>query len=186
MITAISSVRQNGSLSNNVNLKKANQVAFTGNPLNLLKADETIRPISNLLKRILGKAELPFSKKPLLANADIIHFGPDGMPIVIHAPEMHTATTKILDGSNILRPDAADLASNATDALTTKAALADVLSGTSHASDAIDAVSHGANVVDAIATKADIIDTIATAADHKSVVAGLIDGAMHIIDKLPL
>lgn len=186
MITAISSVRQNGSLSNNVNLKKANQVAFTGNPLNLLKADETIRPISNLLKKILGKAELPFSKKPLLANADLTHLLPDGTPITIHMPEVHTATTKILDGSNLLKPDAADLAAHATDALTTKAALADVLSGTGHASDAIDAVNHGANVVDAITTKADIIDTITTAVDHKSVVADIIDGAMHIIDKLPL
>lgn len=193
MITAISSVKQNGNV-NNVSLKKANQVAFAGNPVNLLKnelkisrfADEATGSISNFFKKILGKAELPFSKKPLTANADLTHILPDGTPINIPMPEVSTAVTKILDGANVLKPDAADLAAGAVDVLTTNAALASVLPG------AHQVVETAANAADALASKADIIDAAHTsiglmatkAADALSAKTGAIDAVTTGADAL--
>ena len=48
MITAISSVKQNSNLSNNKKPKGANQVAFIGNPINLIKSEGKI---SKLLRK---------------------------------------------------------------------------------------------------------------------------------------
>jgi len=166
MITAISSIKQNSNLRTNANLKRANQVAFKGSPISLLKnegkiskfADEAASLLGNFFKKLLGKTELPFSKKPLTANATLTHFGTDGMPIDIPMPEVHTAVTKILDGANILNPDAADLAANTANVLATKA-------------DVVDAISTGADV---LATKADGVD-----AAH-----GIIHGIAEIIGHL--
>lgn len=195
MIRAISSLQHNSNLSNNLNLKRTSQVAFTGSPINLLKnegktsrfAVKTASSMGNIFKRLLGKAELPFSKKPLTANATLTHIGPDGMPIEIPMPEVHTAVAKVLDGSNILTPDAADIAANTADAVSTKAALADVLGGSSHA---FDAVTGG---LDAAATKSDIVDTIGAGSDLISAKADaadifhtIIDGITGFFDNLPL
>lgn len=183
MITAISSVKQNILLSNNTNLKKVNSVTFTGNPIGVLKTEGkvsrlvegTIRPIISFVKKMIGKAELPFSKKPLTANADLTHFLPDGTPITIPMPEVHTAATKILDGANILNPDATDLAANVADALSTKAALVDVLSGTNHA---FDAVTDG---LDAATAKASVVDAVTTGLDVVTTKAGIVDTARNVI-----
>ena len=186
MITAISSVNQSGSKINSA--KQATQVAFTGSPISLLKnevkipkfTDETTSSIGKVFKKLLGKAELPFSKKPLTANATIVHVLEGGGIVDIPVPELHVAVTKLLDGSNLLVPDAADLATNAMDALSTKAALMDTLAGTSHA---FDAVTTG---VDALAAKSATIDAIVTTIEHKSAIVDVIEGISHIIDKLPL
>lgn len=177
MITAISGAKQNVT---NAKLKCAKAVAFTGIPTNLLKnegtisklTDETINSISKIFKKLLGKYELPYSKKPLTANADLTHVLPDGTPISIPMPEVHTTTTQILDGANILKPDAADLAANTADALSTKAALADIMSGTSHASDAL---------VNGLDAKAGIVDAIANGADAITAKAAIVDSSQNII-----
>lgn len=187
MIRAISSFKNNSNLSNNLNLKRTSQVAFTGSPINLLKNEgKTANSMGNIFKRLLGKAELPFSKKPLTANANLTHFLPDGTPIDVPMPEVQTVVEKVLDGSNILNPDAADIAANTADALSTKAALADVLGGSS---DALDAVTGG---LDAVATKADIADAVGTGADLISAKADaadlfhtIIDGITGLFDNLP-
>lgn len=186
MITAISSIKQSGSLNNNVNIKRTNQVAFTGCPISLIKnegkisrfADEASHSIGKMFKKALGKYELPFSKKPLTANADLTHFLPDGTPITISMPEVHTAVTKVLDGANILNPDAADLAANVADALSTKAALVDVLSGTSHA---FDAVTSGLDAANSITTG---IDATTAVVEHKTILADIAHGVLEILDKI--
>lgn len=82
MITAIS------------NLTKATKVAFQGGPLNLAKGElggkalklgeEATDSFNKTVEKILGKDEMPFSKKALTA-ADHNHGAPlctpDGMPI---------------------------------------------------------------------------------------------------------
>ncbi len=155
MITAISSIRHNVNVGNNI--KKTNSIGFTGNPVSLLKsetkisrfADEAASSIGSFLSKKLGKVELPFSEKPLIADATLVHFGPDGMPIEIALPQVQSAVTKILDGSNMLTPDAADIAANAANALTAKAG-------------ALDTLAAGA---DALTAKADVVDTLATGTD---------------------
>lgn len=188
MVKAISSVRQNGLANQRQNIKKSQNIAFSGTPVKL--AEEVANPIGKMLKRFLGKAELPFSERPLTANADLVHILPDGTPINIPMPELHTAATKILDGSNILNPDAADL-------LTTKAALASVLSD-SHG--AVDALATGANALatktglidltatglDALGTKSDLLHATATAVQHKSTIVDIAGGIAEVLDKLPL
>lgn len=215
MITAISSVKQNSNLSNKASVRRTNKVTFTGSPISLLKneakisifADEAASSIGVFFKKLLGKSELPFSKKPLTANADLTHILPDGTPITIPMPEVHTAVTRVLDGANILNPDAADLAAKAADtadALSTKAALAGILDGANDSVNAVtsslDAVAAKAGIVDAlatgadaVATKADIVDAahtsigvMTTKTDAAGVIHDIIDGIGHIIDKLPL
>lgn len=193
MITAISSVKQNPSKV--TNLKHVNQVSFTGSSIKILKnegkfsslAEKVTDSVSSVIRKILGKVELPVSEKPLTANATIIHFGPDGLPIEIPAPEMHTTVTKILDGSNILKPDAVDLAAGAADALSTKAALIESLSGTSHAFDIVtgglDAVATKAGIIDAVATGTDVL---AAKTDAIDTVHKIINVVVEAIDKLPL
>lgn len=189
MITAISSVEQNGNVGNNANFKRANQIAFTGSPISLLKsegkisrfADEATSSIGKIFKTLLGKAELPFSKKPLTANATLTHFGPNGEITDIPVPEMHTAVTQILDASNILKPDAADLAASALDAASTKAALAGALSD---AASTVDAVASGADVAGAVADGVSAVDAATAAVEHKSVLADLAHGVASILDKI--
>ena len=185
MITAVSRVKQN--VAGNISLKHVNQVAFTGSPISLLRnegkisrvAGETTDSICRVLKNLFEKAELPFSKKPLTANSTLKHIVGDGQVIIdVPIPEVHTAVTKVLDANNILVPDATDMAINALDAASTKAALAGVLSGTSHA---FDAVTNGANVMDALVAKADIVDVVTTTVEHKSFIADIIEGIAHII-----
>ena len=99
----------------------------------------------------LFKKELPFAKKPLLADANLVHFTPDGMPVEIPLPEIYTAATKILDGSNILHPDAADLAAGAANALTSKIGVIDaVATGTDVLATKTDAVTVFTDVIDAL------------------------------------
>lgn len=193
MITAISSAKQSVATNTNAGLKRANNVAFTGNPLNLIKnkgkisrfAEEAVGSIGRGFRKLFGNGELPFSKKPLTADADLTHFLPDGTPITIPMPEVHTTVTKILDGANILKPDAADLATNMVDALATKAALADTLSGASHAFDAVtgglDVANTKVGVVDALTTGA---DALATKVDAIDTGRNIIHGIAEILDKI--
>lgn len=193
MIKAISSVRQNNNLSKNAYSSRTNQVAFAGIPVSLLKnegkisrfTDQSTRFVSNIFRKLAGKAELPFSKNTLTANADLIHFLQDGTPIRIPMPEVQAAATKILDGANVLKPGAVDLVADTADALSTKVALADVLVGGGHAADAL---SGGLNFM---ATKADIIDAAHTgiglmAAKTDAAAAGhtIIGGIAEVLDKL--
>lgn len=212
MITAISNFNPKSQKNNFANKTKfsdrAPQIAFAANPLKLGKSlmgeegrvygkiskfeEETSGFIGRLFKKLTGKNELPFSENPLTANATLTHIGPDGIPIELPMPEVHTVVTKVLDGSNLLNPDAADLAANAADALSTKAALLDVLSG-SNTLDAVanglDAVSTKAGIADAVATgldvvstKSDIADAVTTGLDVVSTKADAIDAAHKVIN----
>lgn len=192
MISGVSSFRTNSSnfravnydAKNNYmnNSKQTAQIAFNGNLANVGTnlLEKTSLKLGGIFRKVLGKNELPFSKKPLTANATIKHILESGGIIDIPAPEMHTATTTILDGANLLVPDAADIAANTLNAASTKAALMETLMGTSHA---FDVVTGGA---DALAAKAATIDAIATTIEHKSVIVDIIEGIGHVIDKLPL
>lgn len=172
MIKAILSVNQYGSANYNANLNNLKKVAFLGRPISLVQAEESAKPLRELIAKIVGKAELPFSKRSLTADATIKHIIGDGQGMVdIPVPEVHTAVTKIIDANNILVPDAADLAANTADALSTKAALAGVLGGTSHA---FDAVTGG---LDAAATKASVVDAVATGADALATKSSIVDAA---------
>lgn len=187
MITAISSVKQNSNLSNNVNLKRTNQVTFTGSQIILLKnegkisrfADEAVSSIGRGFRKLFGNGELPFSKKTLTANATLTHIIGDGQGIVdVPVPEVHTTVAKILDGANILKPDAADLAANALDAASTKAALAGALSDTAST---FDALASGTDVANAATN---VVDGITTAVQHKSIATDVIHGIAEVLDKI--
>lgn len=120
MITAISGYSGNKSQNNLTSIKRAPQINFAGSPINLVKsegrvskfAEHAVDLVGRGYRKLFGNGELPFSKKPLSADADLTHFLPDGTPITIPMPELHTNVTKFLDGSNILEPDAADLAAS--------------------------------------------------------------------------
>lgn len=162
MITAITSMNTKSNTTSY--LITANNVAFKGNPLKLIK--DEVR-IGGKIKNIITKNELPIAKKPLIAankgTPDKLVFGPDGLPV----PDL-------IEGGFVH-----EVSSNALDAASTKAALTGVLSETSHS---FDAVTGG---IDALTAKADIIDTVTTVVESKSIVTDIIDGISHIIDKLP-
>lgn len=117
MITAISNVKTNNKnftlAKNTVSQKQKSQIAFAGSPIGFIKneskisrfAEEIRGGLSKAFKKLTNNNELPFSKKPLTANGEIIHdVNGSGVPLKINVPDFEIKETGT-DGLNIYRLD---------------------------------------------------------------------------------
>lgn len=121
MIQSISNgnvTKTSGYLSNLKNVK-ATQVSFTAfNPTNLEKGiietsssglgskigrvvEEAKESLGRVLGKLTGDDSIPFTHKPLTANGEITHFGPNGE--IIKIPVSDKEITPGVDGQNIYR-----------------------------------------------------------------------------------
>ena len=122
MIKAINGFSNQKTNNKIKNLSKSSSIAFTGGLSKLGKnltsntdlnpkskigqlGDELSGTINRFFKKILGDRELPTVNKPLTANGEIKHIGPDGQSIFsIKVPDSEIKNPGV-DGSNIYKLD---------------------------------------------------------------------------------